>query len=239
VEAQKMRGFILDKNIGFDGQPVVSIATVKTSNRKTGNLLQVWILKENENPLEALKTGNDVSICGDCKHRNSSCYVNVGQAPAQVWKSYKRGIYKDFSELTEKDKNSLIGRKIRFGAYGDPVLIRVKQIKALLAITKKSFTGYTHAWNNPVFQDYKAFFMASVDSKKEYLEALKKNWRTFRVRKESEALEKNEFACPASVEAGKRKTCLQCMACSGTRKGKGTPAIVAHGSSANKFSTIN
>ena len=230
-----MRGFILDKNVGFDGQRVVSIATLKTSNKKTGNMVQVWILREDQNPLEALKTGNDVSICGDCKHRNGSCYVNVGQAPAQVWKSYKRGIYKDFSELTEKDKTALLNRKVRFGSYGDPVLIKIKKIRALLALTKNSFTGYTHAWNDPVFQDYRAFFMASVDSKKEYLEALKKNWRTFRVKRESESLEKNEFVCPASVEAGKRKTCFECMACSGARKGRGTPAIIVHGSTANKF----
>ena len=230
-----MKGFILDKNVGFDGQRVVSIATLKTSNKKTGNMVQVWILREDQNPLEALKTGNDVSICGDCKHRNGSCYVNVGQAPAQVWKSYKRGIYKDFSELTEKDKTALLNRKVRFGSYGDPVLIKIKKIRALLALTKNSFTGYTHAWNDPVFQDYRAFFMASVDSKKEYLEALKKNWRTFRVKRESESLEKNEFVCPASVEAGKRKTCFECMACSGARKGRGTPAIIVHGSTANKF----
>ena len=234
-----MKGFILDKNVGFDGRQVVSIATLKTSNKKTGNMVQVWILREDQNPLEALKSGADVSICGDCKHRNGSCYVQVGQAPASVWKAYKRGTYKDFSELTEKDKTALLNRKVRFGSYGDPVLIKIKKIRALLALTKNSFTGYTHAWNDPVFQDYKAFFMASVDSKKEYFQALKKNWRTFRVRKESEALEKNEFSCPASVEAGKKRTCLDCMACSGTRKGRGTPSIIVHGSSANKFLTIN
>lgn len=230
-----MKGFILDKNIGFDGQPVVSIATLKTSNRKTGNLIQVWILKENDNPLHALQTGADVSICGDCKHRNGSCYVQVGQAPAQVWKSYKRGIYKDFSQLTEKDKSALVGRKVRFGAYGDPVLIRVKQIKALLDLTKSTFTGYTHAWDNPLFQDYKAFFVASVDSKAEYSQAKGKLWKTFRVRSEYEPLEKHEFACPASAEAGAKKTCFDCMACSAFKKGKGSPAIVVHGSSASKF----
>ena len=234
-----MKGFILDKNVGFDGQQVVSIATLKTSNTKTGNLIQVWILKEDQNPLEALKLGADVSVCGDCKHRNGTCYVQVGQAPASVWKAYKRGIYKDFSELTEKDKTVLVGRKVRFGSYGDPVLIRIKKIRALLALTKNLFTGYTHAWDNPLFQDYKEFFVASVDSKTEYFEASKKNWRTFRVRRESESLEKNEFVCPASVEAGKRKTCFECMACSGTRNGRGTPAIVVHGSTANKFLTIN
>ena len=231
-----MKGFILDKNIGFDGQPVVTIATLKTSNRKTGNLIQVWILREDQNPLEALKTGADVSVCGDCKHRNGTCYVQVGQAPAQVWKSYKRGIYKDFSELTEKDKRALFNRKVRFGAYGDPVLIRVKQIKALLALTKSTFTGYTHAWDNPLFQDYRAFFVASVDSKAEFFQAKRTFWKTFRVRTESESLEKNEFACPASVEAGTRKTCFDCMACSAFKKGKGSPAIIVHGSSASKFS---
>ena len=230
-----MKGFILDKNVGFDGRQVVSIATLKTSNTKTGDMVQVWILREDQSPLQALKTGADVSICGDCKHRAGSCYVNVGQAPASVWKAYQRGIYKDFSQLTEKDKNALAGRKIRFGAYGDPVLIKIKKIRALLALTKNSFTGYTHAWDNPLFQDYRAFFMASVDSKKEYLKAKNKLWKTFRVRQEFESLEKNEFSCPASVEAGKRKTCFECMACSGTRKGRGTPAIIVHGSTANKF----
>jgi hypothetical protein len=234
-----MKGFILDKNVGFDGQQVVSIATLRTSNTKTGDMVQVWILKENQHPLEALKTGHDVSICGDCKHRAGSCYVNVGQAPASVWKAYQRGIYKDFSQLTEKDKAVLVGRKIRFGAYGDPVLIRIKRIKALLNLTQSTFTGYTHAWDNSLFQDYRAFFMASVDSKKEYLKAIGKAWKTFRVRKESEALEKNEFVCPASVEAGKRKTCFDCMACSAFKRGKGSPSIIVHGSTANKFLTVN
>ena len=185
--------------------------------------------------MHALKTGADVSVCGDCKHRNGTCYVQVGQAPAQVWKSYKRGIYKDFSQLTEKDKSALVGRKVRFGAYGDPVLIRVKQIKALLDLTKSTFTGYTHAWDNPLFQDYKAFFIASVDSKSEFLQAKGKLWKTFRVRSEYEPLEKHEFACPASVEAGAKKTCFDCMVCSAFKKGKGSPAIIVHGSSASKF----
>ena len=230
-----MKGFILDKNVGFDGQQVVSIATLKTSNTKTGDMVQVWILREDQNPLEALKSGADVSICGDCKHRAGSCYVNVGQAPASVWKAYKRGVYKDFSRLTEKDKSALFNRKVRFGAYGDPVLIRIKRIQALLALTKSSFTGYTHAWDNFLFQDYKAFFMASVDSKNEYKKALGKAWKTCRVRSESEALEKNEFVCPASSEAGKKRTCFDCMACSAFKKGKGSPAIIVHGSTANKF----
>ena len=228
----KLRGFVLDRNVGFDGQPVVSIATLETSNRKTGDMIQVWILKENENPLEALKSGNDVTICGDCKHRDGSCYVNVGQAPSQVWKSYQRGIYPELFELSEQDKEGLKGRKVRFGAYGDPVLIHKERINALRSLTGGSFTGftgYTHAWNNPKYHDYKDLFVASVDSKAEYFQAKGKLWKTFRVRKESDALEKYEFSCPASAEAGARKKCFDCMACSGVRKGRGTPSIIAHG----------
>jgi hypothetical protein len=53
-------------------------------NRKTGNMIQVWILCANESPVAAVKSGSDGIVCGDCKHRGNgfsdrTCYVNVGQ----------------------------------------------------------------------------------------------------------------------------------------------------------------
>ena len=119
----KLKGYVLQRSISpIDNAPIVVIATMESSNRKTGNMVQVWILRDDINPVEALNTGADVSICGDCPHRKQSdgsrsCYVNVGQAPNSVWKSYKAGKYGEFKDL---NLSSLHNRKIRWGAYGDP-----------------------------------------------------------------------------------------------------------------------
>ena len=63
---------------------------------------------ENIHPVDAVNLGADDTVCGDCPHRKQSdgsrsCYVNVGQAPAAVWKSYKRGIYGQLSDLNPSD----------------------------------------------------------------------------------------------------------------------------------------
>src|SRR5580693_8814233 len=80
---------------------IVIIATAfarKSSNPKTGDMIQVWILARDVNPLQALKTGEDIVVCLDCKHRgnggkNRTCYVRVANAPLGVWKAYQRGMY--------------------------------------------------------------------------------------------------------------------------------------------------
>jgi hypothetical protein len=74
----------------IDGQPIVAIATYSNRNTKTGQVVQTYILREDINPLEASKTGQDYSICGDCPMRgdvttdparkiakNRKCYVNL------------------------------------------------------------------------------------------------------------------------------------------------------------------
>ena len=57
-------GFIFDQT-----KDIVSIATFNSSNRKTGDEVQTWILFKHEPPHIAIDTGKDSIICGDCKHR--------------------------------------------------------------------------------------------------------------------------------------------------------------------------
>jgi len=38
---------------------IVVIATLESENRKTGNMIQIWILCANESPVTAVKTGHD------------------------------------------------------------------------------------------------------------------------------------------------------------------------------------
>src|SRR4051794_34520074 len=90
----------------IDEQPIVAIATgfqKKSKNRKTGpDLIQVWILREDINPVEAILDGADISICGLCplrgipeegKIRDRKCYVPVWRAPLSIWRCFKRGSY--------------------------------------------------------------------------------------------------------------------------------------------------
>jgi hypothetical protein len=54
----------------LDGAPIVVIAITRSTNSKTGDMVQTYILPNNgERPTINQQTGADVSICGDCKQR--------------------------------------------------------------------------------------------------------------------------------------------------------------------------
>ena len=83
----------------IDGAPIVAIAcriTEASGNAKTGAMVQTFIMRQDIAPHEALKTGDDSSVCGDCPlrpiHKGATrCYVRVYQAPLSVWNAYNRG----------------------------------------------------------------------------------------------------------------------------------------------------
>jgi len=224
----------------LNGEPIVAIATLKTSNRKTGDMIQTWILPQNMRPTDAVEGGDDASICGDCPHRKidgkRTCYVNVGQAPLQVWKSYKAGKYPWLPELSCITE----GRHIRFGAYGDPAAVP-SHVWLHLKRHAKGWTGYTHQWRS-CDDNLKELCMASVDNEWETRIARQLGWRTFRCRAEGEPLMEGEIMCPASDEAGKKTTCNKCLLCAGRFSGKSNKipdiSIVVHGRGARNFQTL-
>jgi len=231
----KHKGYVIDRGFSpIDGKPYVAIATVNCSNRKTGNMVQVWIMREDLNPVEAIATGDDVSICGTCPHRKKlqpdgshvrSCYVNVGQAPNSVWKSYKRGIYS--TDHTEDDLAAILkGRKIRWGAYGDPAIINPKVVRTLNSYAK-GHTGYTHMWSLDYAQEFKGLYQASCDSLADYIKASSMGWRTFQVTSRNTKLQ-NAIQCPATRENSKTQ-CITCTLCDGNTK---DIYVEAHGSGA-------
>jgi len=211
---------------------------MESDNRKTGNMVQVWILATDINPVEAIKTGQDSRICGNCYHRGDetvgrkrTCYVNVGQAPNQVWKKFQRGNYPalKISEYAEV----FAGRAIRLGAYGDPAVMPKRIVKALTRVATKH-TGYTHQWRSSEW--LKPFVMASCDSPSEYAEATSKGWRTFRVSSNTKALT-GEIECLSDSQG---ITCEKCGLCAGTSKGTDVKNIFiqVHGSSASNFTIL-
>ena len=65
-----MAGFIFYRGASpIDGAPIVAVATLKSANSKTGDMVQTWILREDISPLDAIGSGEDASICGNCAHR--------------------------------------------------------------------------------------------------------------------------------------------------------------------------
>lgn len=236
-----MRGFVFyDGPSALDGAPVIGIAVLHSENRKTGDMVQTFILRADQSPLEAIATGDDVSICGNCQHRGNpvigrkrSCYVQVGRAPQGIFGAWIRGAY----PLVSPDEGAQLvaGRKVRLGAYGDPAAIPGEAWRALVSLAIGT-TGYSHAWRDALAESIRPLVMASVDSAAEAIHARAQGWRTFRVRIASEPLLHREMVCPASAEGGKRTQCADCLACDGSERAhRASVAIIAHGALARHF----
>lgn len=224
-----MNGFVLHE----DSVRVVIATGFETpsDNRKTGDMIQVWILVKSCDPVEAIKTGLDRLICGDCRHRGDgrggsrSCYVVANHAPLGIWKAWKSGAY-----LTLPSVSVFAGRKVRFGAYGDPTWLPLSLALAIAGVAS-GHTGYTHQWRKPSLQGWKQILMASVDTTAERVIARSMGWSTFRVTPDLDH-HSMETLC-ASERVG--TPCSDCLACAGSRGGQRAVFIPAHGSGRKHF----
>ena len=245
-----MNGFVLYRGPStIDGKPIICIATgLQTggSNSKTGHMVQVYILRSDQNPMLAVQTGDDYAICGTCLHRGNivtdlktgekknvgrSCYVTLMHGPRVVWDAYQRGLYPDVP--LAKARKLLARRTVRLGAYGDPgaVPFHVWE-QALDQVTELS--GYTHLWRQLPMMS--AFCMASCDSEADRTEAKVLGFRTFRVRGKDDPKLTGEGHCPASKEMGKATQCALCLLCGGKRSAaKSDITIIAHGTGAKHY----
>lgn len=233
------RGYVIWEGPSpVDGAPIAVIATVKSSNRKTGDMVQTWILLQDQSPMASMSSGADVSVCGDCPHRGHvvdgkrvarACYVDMAKAPTSVWNGYIRGIY---PRVTPRMAGEILaGRAIRLGAYGDPGMVPLSVWRALVAHASK-VTGYTHQWRRISWQ-YRQLLMASADSVEDYRDARRKGYRAFVVVPSDAAeLPSGTVLCMSARDRNPLQ-CIDCGACSGTRnntaKGAVSIAIRAHG----------
>ena len=236
-----MPGFVFyDGPSLIDGAPVIGIAVLSSVNGKTGNMVQTYILRADQAPLDAIRAGDDESICGDCRHRpalGGSCYVDVSKSVTSVYAAWVRGSY---PLLAPADAAAAVaGRVVRMGAYGDPAAIPAGIWRRLLR-RADGRTGYTHQWRRAYALGLQRMVMASVDTTPERDVARALGWRTFRVRTADQALGAREIVCPASDEGGNRRQCITCRACDGAERGavQASVAIVVHGARANRFIPI-
>jgi hypothetical protein len=230
----------------INGQPIVALAQSDSTNSKTGNMIQTFILDATVDPLEASRTGRDESICGSCPHRgtpndndkgqatNRTCYVTLAHAPLGKYKAYKKGVYGTTTSTLKQIESFGSLQGVRLGTYGDPCAVPNDIWKALTSKALYS-TAYTHAAINPMPES----IMTSTDNLKQSIDAWGRNERTFRVISHVDQLYKRrEVLCPASEEMGKRATCASCKLCGGASVNAKSIAIVAHGTSKRKAKEI-
>ncbi|WP_316207490.1 hypothetical protein [Bradyrhizobium sp. SZCCHNR3118] len=245
-----MKGFVFYRGPSeIDGEPIICIATGIEdggSNSKTGPMVQIYILRADQSPLQAAQNGADVSICGTCPHRGRivrdaktgllsnvgrSCYVTLIRGPRVVWDAYSRGVYPDVP--LAKARKLLARKVVRVGAYGDPGAVPIKVWKSALGLVA-DLTGFTHMWRE--VPELSAFCMASCDSEVDRVLAKALGFRTFRVRTKTEPKLSGEGHCPGSAEMGKATQCAVCMLCGGNRtNAKADITIAAHGAGKRNF----
>ena len=224
----------------IDGAPIVVILTgldQSSANGKTGDLVQSFIIRADVEPHDALKTGDDASVCGMCPHRpilakttgDAPCYVRVGESVLSVFRAYRRGSYARATSIAQVAA-ALRGRRLRLGTYGDPAAAPVG-LWALLVSLSAGHVGYTHQWQSVGFdaRAWAPLVMASADSAAEAAQATALGMRYFRV---SIGVDKQplEVSCPASAEGGRKAQCSDCMLCGGTSKNARSIVIADHAS---------
>lgn len=224
----KFLGFIAYEGPSeIDGSPIVVIVNKiddGSKNGKTGAIVQTFIIRSDIGPVEALNTGADESICGDCAHRpyliktgqsdEPPCYVQVAKSVLSVYNAYKRGRYVKADAATIA--RALAGKIVRIGTYGDPFAAPVRMWSEITRYADGR-RGYTHQWDRPDFDvaAWAPLVMASADSIDQAAKANLLGMRVFRVSVGVD-VQAGEAMCPASAEAGKRSTCAKCSLCSGT-----------------------
>lgn len=223
----------------LDGERIAVIATgifTKTENKKTGDMIQTYIIRRDIHPMLARRMGEDKSVCGDCKHKEqSTCYVNLCHGPIGVFHALIDGSYRAWQE---GDLQHFKDRYVRIGSYGDPAAVPYEVWENICNVAA-GHTGYTHQWSNPkIDQRFKNICMASVDSidgyNKEYEKARAAGWRTFRVFANDKDVsvydvkQDGEIVCPASKEAGVLTNCEKCNLCCGMSRANGKNVIINH-----------
>jgi hypothetical protein len=209
----------------IDGSPIVVIVnkiSADSKNEKTGAIVQTFIIRSDVNPVKALQTGQDESICGDCEHRpitaketgKPPCYVQVAKSVLAVYNAYKRGRYVKADPATIA--KALQGKIVRLGTYGDPFAAPVGMWNQIIRFAV-GHRGYTHQWARADFDAaaWAPLVMASADTIDQAAHANLLGMRVFRV---SIGVDKQagEAVCPASAEGGKKSSCAKCTLCAGT-----------------------
>jgi hypothetical protein len=223
MQRSNTHGILWQGSSRIDGAPLVAVATDGSANPKTGPMIQVWILRADISPVEAVRIGADRSICGRCPLRAPrggfsarGCYVQVPQAPTSVWRAFQDGKYEAVSP------ERFARRGIRWGAYGDPALLPAEVVHACNAHAR-FWTGYTHLFREPWAAWARGTFMASVETPAQEQKLRAQGWGTFRAGRRDGEDHDQALLC-ANEATG--ESCTECKLCNGEAR---AIVVSAHG----------
>ena len=221
------------------------------TNEKTGHMAQSFILRTDMKPNEAVKKKLDVAVCGECPYAHGAgCYVSMKMV-CSVYNAFKRGSY---GTATPADIGTLMAKRVkqgiidgfRSGTYGDPAAAPFEVWEAMISPVRQAggrTSGYTHQWaeryaymGRTADPRFRTLMMASTHGPIDTLLAQADGWRAFASFNSLAELEDADVAlCPATKEAGFRRTCGSCgkqSACNGRRDEddrRVSMAVVIHG----------
>ena len=201
----------------YDGAEIMVLAVCikdPSKNRKTGWMIQIYILVKSVSPVEAVKLGLDASVCGNCSMRwnnGGGCYV----LPIWITPTWKKGL--EAPRITPTELAKLANKyntPIRQGAYGDPAFVPMDVWEELEnAVSNKKGSSYTHQWEW-VSPEYAKFSMASVENLKQKADAQAKGYRTYRIVDDESEIVEDERLC---LNSSRGIQCRECGECGGNR----------------------
>lgn len=207
----------------LDGAPIIVVTSgddVPSTNAKTGAMIQLYTLREDLSPSNAVASNEDTSICGDCPLRGSKrvCYVDHVRGPDKVYAKYLRlrNSRKGLTPLTKRERKAFGNRRsLRFGAYGEGVLLPIGYYEDLTS-NADNFTCYTHLWQQSWVQEqgYQRFTQASVETEDQAYLAQALGFKTFRIKSATGRTLPNEVVCPYQT---KGVQCIRCGLCNGNK----------------------
>lgn len=204
--------------------PMTNVAAVATwggVNRKTGPMLQVWILDLSVDPRRTVLTPTKAA-CGTCPLASGGCYVRWEQAPHTILRKVqglpaRKGV--TWTPYPTVRVDQLPQLPVRIGAAGDPAALPTTLVRALALHSTRGWTGYTHQWRS--YPGLKPYLMASCEGPGDMAEAEAQGWRAFGT---SDVPVPGAVQCPAS-RTHNAVQCEDCRLCNGQRPGKVRPPV--------------
>ncbi len=208
----------------LDGVPILLVAhsvTAPSENRKTGDMLQLSIMRADMDPISAWAAGQDGAVCPSaCPHRSKprggsgTCYVNKARL-SSAWRAARRAV--DAGRIGVP-LAFFKGARLRCGMEGDPAAVPL-DVWAPILSAAQAHTGYTAAWRT-LPREWSRYFMASVATPADYLRARSAGWSPFAA--SASATDDVAYATSgAAVCRAERPAapmaCVDCLGCNGSR----------------------
>ena len=220
------------------GDPIMVVASrvrEPSSNSKTGDMIQIYILPLDTHPAHAWHRGGIESVCPSaCAHRSDNdktCYVAWERLGA-LWLAARKAIAAGRVGVSD---GYFKGAIVRFGAGGDPSAVPLAVWESV-ASDARGWSGYTANWRD-LSEDWALLFMASASTLPDVWRARSKGWRIY-ASSESPAMDTALSAagvkvCPSHTVG---LQCTACRQCDGTTRGARRPDyfIPLHGIAGGK-----